>query len=449
MTRAKLSRPPDGSSGSKRLADVERYLLSELTSSNAAPRTNGAARRRTATLLSLLGDPQNEVRTVHVAGTAGKGSVCAFLTAILGAHGFRVGTYTSPHVHSLLERFQLDGRPAPVPHLAAALDTVRARERLVSQGDLGAVGMFEAATAAAFQLFHDRNVDYAVVETGIGGAQDATNTVDRPDKLAVLTAIGLDHTAVLGETLPEIARQKAGILPATGAAVAVRCGAEIDETVAAEAAARGCRLDQADPGELAASLPAGLRLRVPGAHQRVNAGLALRAARHLAGRDGWRFDPEQALDGLARACLPGRFERRRWQGHDVILDGAHNPMKLAALAETVRDSWPGRAPVWVLAAKPGKDLTTAMEVVASSASAVVATEFDTHGPNRARGVPLDAEVIAAAARRAGARGVAEPRLPRALAWAVELSDDDLPLIVTGSFYTVADAGRLTTGQEAR
>ncbi|MEU6645577.1 cyanophycin synthetase [Saccharomonospora sp. NPDC046836] len=420
------------------LDEVERYLLAELPSSSATVVSGGVGRRRAAILLSLLGNPQNGIRTVHIAGTAGKGSVSTFVTAVLRAHGFRVGTYLSPHVHSLLERFQLDGAHAPVRDVAAALNAVRHKEIELSRGPLGAVTMFEAATAAAFQLFRDRGVDYAVIETGLGGWHDATNTVTRQDKLAVLTAIGLDHTELLGATLPEIARQKAGILPQDGSAIALRCGPAIDEIVAAEALHRGCRLDAPHPDDLAATLP-DLGLGLPGRHQRINAGLAIRAAQHLADRDGWRLDPDRAAGGLREARLPGRFERRRWRGHPLVLDGAHNPMKLAALAEAVQQEWPRRAPVWVLTIKSGKDLPAIMDMVAPAAAMVVATEFGTVGTNHK---PLPAEEIAAAARRAGVRVATEPRLAEALGWAVELSEPDVPVIVTGSFHAVADAGMI-------
>lgn len=425
------------------LDDVARYLLTELPSSGGTVMTAAAGRRRARMLLSLLGSPQDSMRTVHVAGTAGKGSVSAFVTALLRAHGHTVGTYLSPHAHTLLERFLLDGAPAPGHAVAAALDAVRHQERVVSQGSLGQVTMFEAATAAAFRLFSERAVDYAVIETGLGGSYDATNTVTRPDKLAVITAIGLDHTAVLGDTLPQIATQKAGILPRTGTAFALRGGPEVAATLADQAALRDCRLEQVAAAELAACLPRGLELAVPGEHQRVNAGLAVRAVRHLAARDGWRLDPRRTEQGLREARLPGRWERRDWHGHPVILDGAHNAMKLASLADTVARNWPGRAPVWVLACKQGKDLLAGVAALAGNAGAVVATQFRTEGPQAGSAVPAPAAQVAAAAVHEGVRVIVAPGMAEALRRAVALSQPDLPVIVTGSFHAVADAGRVT------
>lgn len=140
-----------------------------------------------------------------------------------------------------------------------------------------------------------------------------------------------------------------------------------------------------------------------GAHQRINAGLALRAVRFLADRDGWELRPDRVVEGLRKAMMPGRFEQRRWRRHPVVLDGAHNPMKLAALADAVRERWPGRAPVWVLSLKSDKDLEASVEAIAHAASAVVGTEFDSAGQCPGAGVALPVGRIAEAARRCGLR----------------------------------------------
>lgn len=424
---------------------VERYFMTGISSTAARSPATATGQRRTEQLLTLMGSPQNDLRVVHVAGTAGKGSVSTFIASILRAHGFRVGTYLSPHVHSVFERFQIDARPAPEEHLAAALRIVRDGERRLDPTQFGRVTMFEAATATAFQLFRDQKVDYAVIETGIGGLHDATNTVSRSDKLAVLTTIGLDHTEVLGPTVIEIARQKAGIFPAGGAAIALRGGASVDKVIRAEGRRRQCAVDHLAPAHAADLLPAGVILGLPGRHQRVNAGLALRAVRHLADRDGWSLRLGRSTAGLAGARLPGRFERRRWHGRHVVLDGAHNEIKLAALACAVRDEWPDRAPIWVLTFKPDKNVDDAMKAIAPSAGRIFATQYDSEGTNQGRGHALAASEVAAAAQRAAIDAVETyPSIGDALRAAIELSDREVPVIVTGSFFAVADAGKVMT-----
>ena len=425
------------------LGDVERYLLDDLPPMSAGVMSgDGVGRRRAARLLAGLGDPQDGVRSVHVAGTAGKGSVASYLASILTAHGWRVGTHLSPHAHHVAERFQVDGLPAAPRALASAAAEVRdAAARLATEPD-GPPSMFEVCTAVAATLFVRVGVDYAVVETGLGGTHDATNTITRPDKLAVVTAIGLDHTDVLGATPAQIAAHKAGILPSRGRAVAVRSGPPADDVVAAEAAVRDCDLLQLSPAELAGALRADLRPALPGPHQRVNAGLAVRAATLLAERDGWTIDGRLVAQGLMTTRLPGRFERGRYRGHRVVLDGAHNPMKAAALLAAVREAFPGRRPVWVVAVREDKDVVGVLRVVERWAASIILTEF---GSAEGYAAAPGEEVY----RRARAAGVGSlsrrADLRTALDDAVRASggtEPTVPVVVTGSFHTVAEAGRL-------
>ena len=152
---------------------------------------------RANAFFTMLGKPQDAVPTVHVAGTAGKGSVVAFIASLLRAHGFRVGAHSSPHVYSLGERFQINGQPVSPELLLRALAAIRPAAETMTESRYGAPSFFEATNAIAFHVFADQ-VDYSVIEAGIGGLYDSTNTITRGDKLAVITTIGLDHTEILG-----------------------------------------------------------------------------------------------------------------------------------------------------------------------------------------------------------------------------------------------------------
>lgn len=435
--------------------DAARFLAG-LTASTATQLGAGAGRTRVRALLAMLGNPQDELRAVHVAGTAGKGSVVAFVSSMLAAHGFRIGAYLSPHVRSVTERFQLDGCPVEPWLLARGLDRLAAPVRAMAGSAHGRPTYFEVTTALAFGMFAERHVDYAVVETGIGGLHDATNAMDRPDKLAVVTAIGLDHTQVLGDTLAAIAAQKAGIMPVHGSAIAMRSEVDdVNRVLADEAAHRCCELELLDTAGAAADLTSrgggrwtfsctgtggltDLRPGPAGRHQVANAAVALRVLEKLAQRDGWTLQPAAVRLGLRRTALPGRFERLRWRDHELVLDGAHNPMKLASLRSTLQDAWPGRRFVWVLALKRDKDVAAALEVLAPVASTVVATQFLTPGGDHPPQSSVPPARLAAAARRAGVRLVrteADPRI--ALERAVELSPADRPVVVSGSFELVA------------
>lgn len=407
---------------------------------------------RADALCGALGSPQDAVPTIHVAGTAGKGSVCAFLASILTAHGFRVGAHVSPHVRVILERFLIDGAPLAPAEFVRGIDDLRPAVESVAAGPLGRPTFFEATNAVAFGRFAERAVDYAVIETGVGGLLDATNTITRSDKLAVITRIGLDHTKLLGQTVAEIAVHKAGILPVGGHAVVLRHHqASVRAAIDRSAQDRHCRTDIVDPAEVACTAdPNGtvlrlgrshFRLGLHGRHQGVNAVLALRAAQHLADRDGWQLDRAAVGMGLARAWLPGRFERHTVAGRDLILDGAHNNVKMVTLSDTVRALYPGRRATWVLAAKADKDLQSTLGAIAPLTAAIIGTRFpaDNAGPV-APSIPAATIAEQARARGLPATAISDPTA--AIEAALRVGDG--PVVVTGSFLHLRAADRLLT-----
>jgi dihydrofolate synthase/folylpolyglutamate synthase len=332
-------------------AAAVRYLYEDLTPERPLGFRSYSTDRAGA-LLRRLGDPQESVPTVHVAGTAGKGSVCTFVAAILTAHGFRVGAHLSPRAYQLVERFQIDGRPVSGDVLVDELDRLRPQIESVRRTGLGRPSFFEVTNAIAFGIF-ERTADYSVIETGIGGLLDSTNVIARRDKLAVLTPIGLDHTDVLGATRPEIAAQKAGILPMGGRAVSARNDADVDAVIAAAASRRQTDLNFVELDAVIRDARVGRQgtgLRLPGQdelalglqgrHQAGNAALAMQAVKLLGHRDGWGVDPSAVRAGLQQAELPGRFELRVVDGRPVILDGAHNAFKLRPSSRRSRSSTP-------------------------------------------------------------------------------------------------------------
>lgn len=292
---------------------------------------------RVRQLLSELGEPHLAVPCVHIAGTNGKGSVCQYVTEALVDAGYRVGTYLSPHLVHVNERLLLDGVPIDDASLIEAIEALdRVRDGWGHERD--ALTWFEFTTVLAFQVFASRRVDVAVIETGLGGRLDATNVVS--PLATAITSIGFDHMEVLGETLPQIAAEKAGILKA-GAPCAV--GPVLPE-VAAVIAARaervgaavwwsGSQLLRERRGEgWTLTTPDGaigpVRLRMGGAHQGANAAVAV-GLLHLLRRQGLPIPDAAIHSGLARAAVAGRTELVL---DGLVLDGSHNPEGTAALA---------------------------------------------------------------------------------------------------------------------
>jgi len=290
-------------------------------------------------LLDALGRPEQRYRLVQVGGTNGKGSVAAMLAAILKSDGHHVGLYTSPHLVSFRERIRVDGQPIPED---SVVDGVEALGTLVARFD---ATMFEATTALALDHFAREAVDVAVLEVGLGGRLDAT-TVGMPE-VAVITRIDLDHQAVLGATLAEIAVEKAAIIRG-GVAVSAAQAPEAERVIAARATAVGVPLllegrdlsvaverRGPDGQRLACAGPGwsltGVELGMPASYQPSNAILAVAAARELGVREA------AIRDGLARAWWPGRFQIVRRAPGFLVLDGAHNPAGAGALAASLRD----------------------------------------------------------------------------------------------------------------
>ena len=281
---------------------------------------------------SGMGNPQDGLSVIHVAGTNGKGAVCALIDSALRAAGFRTGRYTSPHLVSLNERFFLDGAPVSYDRLNAAFASVKGVESLT---------YFELLTATAFELYGRERVDYAVLETGLGGRFDATNIVESP-RLSVITRIGLDHCDWLGHTIAEIAAEKGGIIKTGVPCVLGAMPEEARRVIESIAASQGARCicapsaDSADAG-LAAALKS---LSLGGNFNRENAATAYAALKEVGIGD------EAIRRGFASVVWPGRYQRVVKGGRRFLVDGAHNPPAMRALADSLKRERlsPGRFP---------------------------------------------------------------------------------------------------------
>ena len=411
----------------------ERLLALPRFAHDAAAYKPGLDRMRA--LLAALGDPHRAVPSVHVAGTNGKGSTSSLAASVAQASGWRVGLHTSPHLVTVRERMRIDGVPAPAAWLDAAVP--RLGDALDTAGLVGAVSFFEATVALSFLYFAEHDVDLAVVEVGLGGRLDATNVLV-PD-VAVVTHVGLDHTDLLGDTPEAIAREKAGIAvpdvplvhavtgPARAAleAEAARLGAPVEDV------RRSCRVE----GRL--TTPAAdygaVEVGLPGAHQRWNAALAVRAIEVASARRGWAAPPAEAVraglaEVAARMGLRGRSQP--WSGDGrVILDVAHNADGWRATLDAL--VVPQGGTLWALVGVlADKDAGALADALAGRAHRVLAVTLAGE-----RALPAGALVAACASRGVRAEPVADAGTALA-AFAAEAGPGDR-LLVTGSHQTVA------------
>ena len=401
-------------------------------------RTTGKSKfglERTEALLGALGNPHRRFDVFHVAGTNGKGSVCATLDTVLRAKGLRVGKYTSPHLVDFRERFLVDGTAVDAAYVT---DFIGRWTPTVEQ--LGAT-FFEATTAMAFALFADRAIDVAVVEAGLGGRLDSTNVVS--PLVAGVAAIGIDHTEYLGVSREEIAQEKAGIFKPGAAAVigdtdrdiasllvrhAQQAGAEpvvaVRERYAPSAVslgASGTHFTMPRDGALA-----DWHTPLVGDHQAWNAATAVAMIDAAGSRYATKQD--QLRSALARVRLPGRFHR---VGR-FIFDVAHNPDGARVLAHTLRDIGPTRPLVVVLCVLNDKDWRGVMHELSTVSDHFVLTMAPTAPASRA----WDAAEALSYAVSQGWQALLTPRFATALEHAQALGET---VLITGSFHTVGDA----------
>ncbi len=378
---------------------------------------------RIRTILNALDSPQSAFRSIHVAGTNGKGSTCAMIDAGLRAAHVRTGLFTSPHLIEPTERIQIDGIPVSPGQFQHAFHVVH---EIAESLDLDChPTYFETVTAMAFWLFRELRVDIAVIEVGLGGRLDATNVIE--PVLTVITPIDFDHEAYLGSTIESIAKEKAGILKRSIPAVFAKQRPEATAVLNARAAELGIEVIRAGDFEIRdleidarGSRFSGLDVPLAGEHQIGNAIVAALALQKLG------FAP----DGIRDARWPGRLELVA-PNPDVILDGAHNPAGARALAAHLARFYAHRK-IWMIY---GAMRDKAIEEIAGILLPV-ATELIFTAPNAPRALRPEALLEIAG------RGETAPSITEALEIARKRADADDVIVITGSLFLVGEARAL-------
>lgn len=366
-------------------------------------------------LLAALGLPAEGQRFVHVAGTNGKGSVCAMADSVLRESGYRVGLFTSPHLVSYRERIRVDGEMVSEEAVAAGLSAIRS---LVAGWDPHPT-FFEITLALALRVFAEAGVEVVVLETGMGGRLDATNVVT--PAVSVITPVALDHTQWLGETVGLVAREKAGIIKPGVPVVSAPQTAEVAEVLRARAVECGARLVEVQVPYLG---PVGLA----GDHQRMNAAVALAALR--AG--GFKFSDEAAGRGVARVEWRARFQRI---GERLVVDGAHNPAAAVVAVATWREIFGAEQATVIFGAVESKDVRGVVSLLGDIAGRWVVTPV-----NSVRGLAA-ADIV----RLAGLEG-ADVTVVEGAAEALAETRGDARVLVCGSLFLAGEVLGLVEGK---
>lgn len=391
-------------------------------------------------LLHLLGDPQDQLKYVHVAGTNGKGTCCALVSSALQKAGYRTGLYTSPYVMDFRERFQIDGGMISEEELARAVGRVSAVSDEMEKGG-ETITEFEFITALAFDWFHRRSCDIVVLEVGLGGRFDATNVIKSPEA-AVIMSIGFDHTAILGDSLSKIAFEKAGIIKQGTSVVLYPLQQEEARTVFQSLCdERGAALTIPEIDSLKKQSEGiggsrfeydGTALFTPflGEHQLYNAVTAYRVLRLLQEK-GFTISPQHIREGFQSAYMPARMEILS-ERPLVLMDGGHNPDCAVALRKAVEQFLPDKRIVCITGMMQDKDVEAYTAELAPLCAKVITVRAQES--ERA----LSAAALRDIAVKYCAQAVSAESIPAAVAEAFKGLSEEGALIICGSFFIQAE-----------
>lgn len=343
-------------------------------------------------LLRRLGDPQNELKFIHISGTNGKGSVLAYLSTILSGAGYRTGRYISPTLFSYRERIQVDGEYIEKESLACHVTAIAAAAEDMQKAGLPSPTVFEIETALAFLYFKEKRCDIVTLEVGCGGLLDATNVITTT-LMEVIASIGMDHTDLLGDTLAKIAAQKAGIIKPDTMVVSAHQEREAMQVIEDTCKEQHCTLQMVDESKIS-DVRCGaegqtfsyktwenVTISLAGSYQIKNAALALEGVEALR-QLGYALSDQQVREGMAHTVWRGRFTTLRREP-TVIIDGAHNPAAALELKESLERYFPGKTLYFVMGMFKDKDYAQVIDLTAPLARHIITVET----PGNPRAMP--------------------------------------------------------------
>lgn len=402
----------------KSMRDVEVYLR-EYYVLSGSPRIGTNYRLEdTFELAEHVGSPHERLRVIHVAGTSGKTSTAYYCAALLHEAGATVGLTVSPHISTVAERAQINGEPLDEDEYVGLFREYIAKvERLPGRQP----SYFELMLVFALWVFDRRRVDYAVVETGMGGKYDSTNICRREDKLCIITDIGYDHVRILGEDLPSITAHKAGIIAEGNIVCTYEQDPEVMRVVRSIVYNNNADLQIASESN-------------PTTYMQRNFELALFAHKKLAIRDGLRALTAREIYDVRNTSIPGRLEKIQRRSTTYLLDGAHNEQKMRTLFSTLDELNPGKKWPTILALKHDKDIKNVVPIIVAHATTILVSEY-----KKSQDMPISA--VPAAQLAALFEGYSidvqiEPDLVRAMQ-SIESEHGDI--LLTGSLYAVSEA----------
>ena len=378
-------------------------------------------------LMAAVGNPHTRLRVIHVAGTSGKTSTCYYIRALLESSGCRTGLTVSPHITEINERVQIDGEPLEEARFVQYLETFMS---LVEATTLSP-SYYELTIAFAYYVFDQEHVDYAIIETGLGGLLDSSNVAMRDDKVCVIQRIGYDHTEILGDTIEEIALQKAGIIHENNEVFVME-----QPEPALTAIVSYARMKHTEVNIVEDTHDADIAVT----YQQANWSLGLAVYKFIVSRDHIQMANNLQLARAKTQFPPGRFEVSVYKGKTVILDGAHNEQKLTALFDSLPASSLNK-PIIIFSLRENRDQKIAeyLQIIKDHCSQIVLTTFAV-GQDARSIKSVDPEVVKRHADEIGILATIITNQQDAFSFA--LSQEYDTILITGSLYLVSEMRKL-------
>lgn len=377
---------------------------------------------RMYSLLNTLGDPQESLKIIHVAGTSGKTSTAYYIASLLQAAGYKTGLTVSPHIDEINERAQIGLTPLPEAEFCNEFNLFM---DILDSSNIKPI-YFEVVIAFSLWLFHKRNVDYVVVEVGIGGLLDSTNIVSRSDKICVITDIGLDHTKILGNTIEKIAFQKAGIIQSKNAVFMNQQSPEIMDIFKKRCTSVAAILNVVEKEPIMTDLPL---------FQRRNFGLADDVVNFVLARNSQPELSAEKTQTAANIVVPARMEEVKYQEKSVVLDGSHNEQKIEALVRSMKQRYPNKK-IHLLVSfgyveEKQASVLASLKLLLELGQNIVVTDY-IYNPKSSKG-DEKAKLLGDIAKQAGFQSITVEPDPT-IAFNLFMDDPGEIGLVTGSFF---------------
>ncbi len=411
------------------------------------------AHARTKHFMKLIGDPQDKLKVIHVAGTSGKGSTSYITSSLLASQGLKVGMGISPHLHHILERIQINVKPIPDALFVKYINEILPQLEQMKPSEYGCITYFEAIVGLTYYIFEKEQVDVVVMETGLGGQFDATNTVTSADKIDVITRIGMDHTEYLGNTIEKIATEKVRITQKHNLVLKLQQEDEVMNVIRKEVADKEATLLEINPSQLISeesSSLLGLRfnlqykgekfknihMRIIGTYQFENISMAFAAFTEFMKREGKDVNVEAIKTHLKKVKVPGRMELSTYKEREVIIDGAHNPQKMEAFIGSLTKIFPEEKFTFLIAFKYGKEYDEILKYIKPVASHIIITGFENKSQGMGNLHSEEPDTIAKILQKMSFYSYdIVPDIRKALEKAAESRE---LIVITGSLYLIGD-----------